>query len=92
MSRARAHVVVSGKVQGVYFRSETRDQALALGVTGWIRNRTDGTVEGVFEGDREMVEKLVRWCWQGPPAAEVSNVQVEWQDYTGECSGFKIAF
>lgn len=90
MAKARAHVIVSGKVQGVYFRAETRDQAAALGVAGWVRNRPDGTVEGVFEGTKENVEKLIHWCRQGPPRAKVSGVQAEWQDYRGEFNNFVI--
>lgn len=90
MSKGRAHVIISGKVQGVYFRAGTRDQALALGVAGWVRNRPDGTVEGVLEGDREKVEELIRWCRQGPPRAAVSGVQIEWEDYRGGFNGFEI--
>lgn len=92
MSKARAHVIISGKVQGVYFRVETREQALALRVAGWVRNRPDGTVEGIFEGDREKVEKLIHWCRQGPPKAEVSGVQTEWEEYLGDFTGFKISY
>ncbi len=84
--------MVQGKVQGVYFRYETRGQAIALGVTGWVRNKSDGSVEAVFEGDRKNVEKLLEWCWQGPPMASVSDVQIRWEDYSNEFSSFKIEF
>lgn len=90
MPEARAHVVISGKVQGVYYRVETRDQAKSLGVTGWVRNMPDGRVEGLFEGERGCVEKLIEWCRQGPPRARVSDVAVEWQDGRGEFCGFEI--
>lgn len=90
MSKTRAHVVISGKVQGVYYRVETRDQAVALGVTGWVRNKPDRTVEGVFEGEQTGVDKLIQWCWQGPPRANVKSVDIQWQEYLGEFSGFKI--
>ena len=95
MSIVRASVVVKGRVQGVYFRSETREQALALGVKGWVRNRPDRAVEAVFEGERESVEKLVEWCHQGPPLAEVTEVQVDWEELpadSGEFSYFRIKF
>lgn len=90
MPEARAHVVISGKVQGVYYRVETRDQARSLGVTGWVRNMPDGRVEGLFEGERGYVEKLIEWCRQGPPRARVSDVTVEWQAGRGEFCGFEI--
>ncbi|MCL6636134.1 MAG: acylphosphatase [Peptococcaceae bacterium] len=92
MAKARAHVIISGKVQGVYYRAWTREQALALGVAGWVRNRPDGTVEGVFEGEREAVEKLTVLCRQGPPRAAVSGVQVEWEEYRGEFPRFEITY
>ncbi|TEB11848.1 acylphosphatase [Pelotomaculum propionicicum] len=92
MANVRAHVIISGMVQGVYFRAETRDQALALGVTGWVKNRPDGSVEGLFEGERDNVEKLIAWCRQGPPEAEVSDVEVAWEKYWGEFTKFKITF
>ncbi len=92
MSKVQAHVIISGRVQGVYYRALTREQAQALGVSGWVRNRPDRKVEGVFEGDKEKVDKLISWCRQGPPAADVTSVDVNWGNYTGEFSGFKIAF
>ncbi len=92
MSDVRAHVIISGMVQGVCFRAETRYQALALGVTGWVKNRPEGSVEGLFEGKREDVEKLISWCRQGPPEAEVSDVAVAWESYRGEFPKFRISF
>ncbi len=90
--KVRAHVIISGRVQGVYYRSSMKDEALALGVCGWVKNRPDGSVEGVLEGGREQVEKLIEWCRQGPPMAEVTDVVADWSDFTGEFTGFKIAF
>ena len=81
---ARAHVVVTGRVQGVFFRAEARDRARSLGLGGWVRNNGDGTVEAVFEGDEERVESMVEWCRRGPPHAEVENVQVAWEDPRGD--------
>lgn len=74
----RAHVFVSGRVQGVFYRSETAKAAQQLGVSGWVRNLPDGRVEVVFEGPQEAVESMVRWCHQGNPAARVSNVAVNY--------------
>lgn len=91
MTKVRVHVLITGKVQGVYFRDSAQKEAVALGVTGWIRNNSGGTVEGVFEGLQENVVKLVEWCRQGPPRAYVIGIREEWQDYRGEFVSFKIA-
>lgn len=90
MAKIRARLIISGRVQGVYFRAETYERAAALGLTGWVRNKPDRTVEVVVEGSRGGVEKLVAWCRQGPPVAEVSDVNVVWENYTGEFKKFKI--
>jgi acylphosphatase len=88
--KVRAHVFVSGRVQGVFFRSETRYEALRNGVTGWIRNLPDDRVEAVFEGDREKVERLVEFARNGPRGARVSRVDVSWENYSGEFADFEI--
>lgn len=85
-----AHVIISGLVQGVCFRADTRRQAQKLGLCGWVKNLPDGTVEAVFEGDRFSVEKMIDWCRMGPAGAVVNNVNVDWQEYTGEYQGFYI--
>ena len=90
MPLVRAHVIISGLVQGVFFRDHTRRRALQLGVTGWVRNLPDGRVEAVFEGDREDVQRLVEWSRQGPPAAKVDDVVVTWGEYKGEFDSFDI--
>jgi acylphosphatase len=90
-SNVRAHVIVSGKVQGVFFRAETQREALRLGVRGWVRNRPEGTVEAIFEGDTRIVEKAIEWCWKGSPMARVADVKVQMQDYTAEFVDFSIA-
>lgn len=87
----RAHVRVSGRVQGVCFRAYTVDEAAAVGVTGWVRNTSDGEVEAVFEGDKSAVEEMIAWCRHGPPAARVSNVHVVWGEPNGE-QGFGIRY
>ena len=87
--RTRAHVYVSGTVQGVYYRATTRDQARERGVDGWVRNLADGRVEAVFEGAPDAVEAMVEWCHTGSPRAEVDDVDVEYADPHGE-TGFEI--
>jgi len=77
-------------VQGVLFRRELTDVARKIGITGWVRNLPDGRVEAVAEGERELLEELVRFCHIGPPGARVSGVEVEWFDFKGEFRGFKI--
>lgn len=92
MSKIRAHVFVEGHVQGVFFRDTTRRRALSLGVTGWVRNRIDGRVEAVFEGEEEAVREMVKFMHQGPPRAIVTRVDVEYSDYTGEFNTFSVRY
>ena len=87
--RIRAHVFVSGTVQGVYYRANTRDTAREHGVDGWVRNLEDGRVEAVFEGDEPDVEAMIEWCHSGSPQAVVDDVDVEYEPPEGE-SGFEI--
>jgi acylphosphatase len=91
-TNVRAHVIISGRVQGVFFRAETQSAAQRLGVSGWVRNRSDGTVEALFEGPEATVHKAVDWCWQGSPMGHVSDVRVQWEDYTGEFDNFSITY
>jgi acylphosphatase len=90
--KVRAHAFVSGRVQGVFFRSETQDEASRRNVSGWVRNTADGRVEAVFEGEKEDVEKLIDFCRKGPPGARVTKVDVRWENYTGEFRGFRIHY
>ena len=92
MAKNRAHVFVSGWVQGVFFRAETRDLARRLGVTGWVRNLWDGRVEAVFEGEGWAIEQLVAWCRRGPRGAHVDNVEITYQDYAGEYDSFSVRY
>jgi len=89
--RARARVVISGRVQGVYFRGATEDEARSRGLDGWVRNTRDGQVEAVFEGEKAAVEAMVAWCHRGPPAARVRDVTVTWEEPRGE-QGFSVRF
>jgi acylphosphatase len=79
-------VIVRGRVQGVFFRVDARDRARSLGLSGWIRNNLDGTVEAVFEGDDERVDSMVDWCRRGPAGAVVEDVDVSWEEPKGESS------
>lgn len=91
MRLVRARILISGKVQGVYFRGTTEDEALSRGLAGWVRNTPGGEVEAVFEGEREAVEAMVAWCHRGPPAARVTKVAVSWEEPRGE-RGFSVRF
>ncbi len=88
--KIRAHIYVSGKVHGVFFRSSTENKAKELALTGWVRNLDDGRVEAVFEGEKENVEKMVEWAWKGPEYARVEEVKNITEKYTGEFSGFVV--
>lgn len=88
--KVRAHVYVTGRVQGVFFRHFTQVQAEKRNVKGWIKNLPDRRVEAVFEGEKEDVEALIEFCHHGPPGAKVKNVEVRWENYTGEFNGFEI--
>ena len=86
--KIRAHLVISGLVQGVFFRHYTCRRARELGVRGWVINRVDGKVEAVFEGESGKVEELIEWCRRGPSGASVTEVKVVWEDYKNEFSQF----
>jgi acylphosphatase len=79
-------------VQGVFFRSETKDEAKKFDVKGWVRNLPDGKVEAVFEGEQKNVERLVKFCKQGPLGARVTGIDVLWENYTGEFKDFEIRY
>lgn len=90
--KARAHVYISGRVQGVFFRDFTHSEAICLGLTGWVKNLPDGRVEILAEGEKEDLEKLLTGLKRGPPGARVSNVEVIWEDYLGEFQEFRITW
>jgi acylphosphatase len=85
----RAHVFISGRVQGVFFRDSTAKAARSEGVAGWVRNLRDGRVEACFEGNRQAVESMIAWCNSGPRHADVDDVNVEWEPAQGE-KGFRV--
>ena len=92
MAKTRLHVVVEGIVQGVFFRARTREEASSLGLSGWVRNCLDGRVEAVFEGEKDKVEKILKWCKKGPPGATVRKVEENWEEATGEFDSFSIKY
>ena len=87
---SRVHVFISGKVQGVFFRSSTKDMAKKSGLFGWVRNLPDGRVEAVFEGKKDSIEKMLDWCRKGPEYAKVMEVEVVPEDYKGEFREFLL--
>ena len=91
-NKVRAHAIISGRVQGVFFRVETKRAADGFGVCGWVRNRRDGTVEALFEGDQDRVDAVLEWCKEGPAHARVSTVNVDWEAYAGEFTAFDITY
>ncbi len=87
----RAHVLVKGRVQGVFFRASMQREARKRQVVGWVRNRSDGCVEAVIEGEREQVEEVVDYCRKGPSLAEVTEVKVTWEGASGRYKIFRIS-
>jgi acylphosphatase len=88
--KIRTHVFVNGKVQGVFFRVETRNEAMKRNVTGWVRNTSKGRVEAIFEGEEADVKQLIDFCRRGPPGARVTKTDVQYEKYTGDFEVFKI--
>lgn len=84
----RVRVLISGRVQGVFFRDSTRERAEALGLSGWVRNLPDGRVEAVFEGDGDRVDEMISWCNEGPPDADVRDVSTE-REEPEDSTGFE---
>lgn len=90
--KSRVHVVISGRVQGVWFRASTKDKADQLGISGWVKNTTDGNIEAVFEGDEEHIKGMLDWCYHGPPLARVENVEVKKQPASNGFNRFSIRY
>jgi len=90
MSMKQVHLVIRGRVQGVFFRASTQREAKRLGLSGWVKNRSDGAVEVLAEGEEESLRQLSMWAERGPSAARVDDVQVRWRAYTGEFPDFRI--
>ncbi|WP_224244295.1 acylphosphatase [Hyalangium gracile] len=90
MGMRRATLRIRGKVQGVFFRESSRVEATRLGLTGWVRNRDDGSVEAVAEGEPAALEEFIRWCHRGPQAARVTDVERSDEEPTGEFRTFIV--
>lgn len=89
--QVRATILVTGRVQGVFFRATAMEQAQRLGLVGWVKNLPDGGVESVVEGPRQAVEEYVRWCHGGPPSARVDDVRTSYDAPRGEFRTFQVA-
>jgi len=89
MEKTRAHIFISGRVQGVFFRAYTQKAARARNILGWVMNTRDGRVEAVLEGEKEQVKDMIKWCHQGSP---MTRVDVDWEDYTGEFNDFGVKY
>lgn len=92
MAKKRAHIVIHGNVQGVFFRAYMRDRAEQRKLNGWVKNCFDGTVEAVFEGEGDAVDEIVQWAHTGPADAEVKRVDVTWEKPKGEFSDFSVHY
>lgn len=90
--KKRAHVIVSGRVQGVFFRQNTLKRAKFLGLLGWVKNTKEGNVEAVFEGEEEKINEMIEWLRIGPPLARVENVEIFWEEPTGQFQDFEIRY
>jgi acylphosphatase len=84
------HVIISGRVQGVWFRASTKQKAKQLKLNGWVRNNPDGNVEAIFEGDDNLIKEMLNWCHHGPPLAKVNNVEVNYEESSNGFDGFFI--
>jgi len=92
MVQQRAHLFVSGRVQGVFFRQAFKVVARKNNVFGWVRNLQDGRVEAVLEGDDDSISHVIEWCHAGPANARVDDVSIKDEDYTGEYSKFEVLY
>jgi acylphosphatase len=88
--KSRAHIFVFGKVQGVFFRENTRKKAAEFKLSGFVKNLPNGKVEAVFEGEQEKIEKIIQWIKKGPEVAQIENIEIDWQDYKEEFKNFEI--
>ncbi len=90
--KLNVHVLIFGRVQGVWFRASTKQKADELGLTGWVRNTHNGCVEAIFEGDESQVNKMVNWCHNGPPLSKVEKVEIKNQNHSNRFKGFSIKY
>lgn len=90
MAQKRIHLTIRGRVQGVFFCASAQREARRLGISGWVRNKPDGTIELCAEGDEDSIKELSSWANHGPSAARVDHVDIRWRGYTGEFPEFLI--
>jgi acylphosphatase len=90
MALKQLHLMVRGRVQGVYFRASTQREARRLGLTGWVKNRSDGSVEVLAEGEETSIRELYSWAQKGPSAARVDRVDTRWRSFTGDFADFRV--
>jgi acylphosphatase len=90
MALKRIHLIVKGRVQGVFFRASAQREAKQHGLTGWVKNRPDGAVEMIVEGEEDDVKDFLAWSQHGPSTARVDKVETRWRSYTGEFAEFRI--
>lgn len=90
VDRVRVHALISGLVQGVWYRQSTFEKAAELGVYGWVRNLPDGRVEFLAEGPKPALEALIAWAHEGPPLARVERVESHWESHTGDFNTFRV--
>jgi len=88
--RSRAHVIFYGRVQGVWFRSNTERKAVEEGLTGWVQNLPDGSVEALFEGDKNTIQSVIDWCQHDQPYARVDRIELSWHEFKDEYNGFRV--
>jgi acylphosphatase len=92
MANARAHLLIRGRVQGVFYRAFTEDTARSLSLKGWVRNTPGGDVEAVFEGRKKDIEEAINKCHIGPPASHVTDIDVRWENFKGEFPSFSVRY
>ena len=87
---ARVHLLITGRVQGVWYRANTQKKAKALDLKGWVKNLPNGQVEAIFEGEKEKIDQIIEWCKKGPSFARVDGVKIEWETPVGKFNTFTI--
>ena len=88
--KTKVHLLLSGQVQGVFFRASTKAKARNLKISGWVKNLPDGKVEIVAEGEKEKLEELINWARKGPITAKVEDIEIEWQEYIKKFDSFEV--
>ena len=86
----QAYLIISGRVQGVFYRASCQDVAVSYGLKGWVNNLPSGQVCVLVQGKKDKIEKLIEWCKKGPPNARVADVKIKWQDVREKFNTFKI--